>query len=84
MFQEVLEVRRQVLGPRHPSTLLTQDRVAFSLLGEVGRRQEALAMLQEVLEVQRQVLGPRHPDTLATQHNVASSLGEAGRDRDCF
>lgn len=52
--------------------------------GEVGRLQEALAMFQEVLEVQRQVLGPRHPDTLATQHNVASSLGEAGRDRDCF
>ena len=57
MQQEVLEVRREVLGPRHPGTLTTQNNVAASL-GEVGRHQEAVAMEQEVLEGRREVLGP--------------------------
>ena len=43
MNREVLEARRDVLGPRHPDTLTTMNNLAITL-AEQGRHAEAEAM----------------------------------------
>ena len=68
---ELLDVRRQQLGPEHPDTLTTMSHLAFSLSGQ-GKRVEAEQMFRELLDLRRRVLGPQHRDTLATLSELAS------------
>jgi tetratricopeptide (TPR) repeat protein len=76
--QEVLEIRRRVLGPEHPDTLLTMSNLAFDYDSE-GKHAQALALDREVLDIQRRVLGPRHPNTLLTLDHLASAYIKEGR-----
>ena len=61
MGQQVLELRRKVLGSEHPDTLRLMNDLAFTH-SELGRHEKALAMYQQVLELKRKILGGEHPD----------------------
>ena len=80
MQLEVLEAQREVLDPRHPSTLEAMFNVAETL-GGLGKHAEAEPMLREVLAAQRELHqdDPRHPATLAAMNNLVCTLGELGR-----
>ena len=66
-YEAVLAGQRALpqLGPRHPTTVFTQHRLAILLHGEPGEREQAegLRLMREVAEVRATVLGEQHPDT---------------------
>jgi tetratricopeptide (TPR) repeat protein len=78
LYREVLAVRRRVLGPEDPDTLMTACNLANTLYSQ-GKRAGADTLYREVLEVQRRVLGPEHPDTLRTAGNLAAALDDQGK-----
>lgn len=75
MLQEVLALRRKVLGPEHPDTLLSMHYLSTKL----ANPDEILAMREEVLAARRKVLGSEHPDTLNALVNLSASFQAAGR-----
>jgi len=68
--RETLAIRARVLGPEHPSTMMSLANLATSVLHQ-GRYTEAEKLLRQVLEVQRRVRGPDHPDTASTLYSLA-------------
>ena len=81
--EEVLPLRRKVLGPEHPDTLSAMNNLALSYF-DAGRRAEALKMREEVLKLRRKVNGPEHLDTLRAVQNLAFSFLEAGRSAEAL
>jgi tetratricopeptide (TPR) repeat protein len=71
--EDVLALRRKVLGPEHPDTLRAMNNLA-AFFDKVGRREEALKLQEDVLALRRKVLGPEHPDTLQILNDIAWSL----------
>jgi tetratricopeptide (TPR) repeat protein len=68
LYQQALEVRRQVLGEQHPDFAPSLGNLA-GLYSETGRSEQAEPLCQQALEVLRQVLGPNHPHTKLVQAN---------------
>jgi len=68
-FEKSLELRRRVLGARHPETLQAVSSLGTILLKQ-GKFPEAEALLRPNLDMQRRVLGSAHPNTLATMNNL--------------
>ena len=62
----MLEIRRRVLGVRHPSTLRTQANLGRTLMKQ-QRLAEAEIQLQETWKLQASQRGESHSDTLSTQ-----------------
>ena len=60
LLRKALEIYRETLGNRHPSTLIAINYLA-SLLREKGDLAAAKLLYLEVVKVQRQTLGVRHP-----------------------
>ncbi|PVF91038.1 TPR-like protein, partial [Serendipita vermifera] len=76
--REVLELQREILGPRHPNTTITMNDLAVTL-GDRGHVEEAERIQRDVLELQSEILGPRHPDTIRAMNNLALTLGRRGQ-----
>ena len=76
-FEQAEEVRRARLPEDHPDVMRVRSARA-RLLEDLGRDDEAHALMREVLRDQQHTLGPAHPDTLETSFGLASSLVEAG------
>jgi tetratricopeptide (TPR) repeat protein len=74
MLAELLPLRRKVLGPEHPDTLMTMFYLSVKTNGAEG-----LKMREEVLALRRKVLGSEHPDTLFAMNNMGKILLEFGR-----
>ena len=70
LFREILQVERERLGPRHPDTLGSMQRLA-GVLQDEGRVNEAERLAREALRLKREVLGSRHPDTLSSMEQLA-------------
>jgi tetratricopeptide (TPR) repeat protein len=68
LYQQALEIRRQVLGEQHPDFASSLNNLA-GLYKTTGRYEQAEPLYQQALEVFRQVLGPNHPDTKIVQAN---------------
>ena len=62
LLTEVLQLHREVLGPRHPSTMTSMDNLAALYVSQ-GRYGEAEPLLTEALQLHREVLGERHPSS---------------------
>ena len=77
LYEKTLEVRHDLLGPDHPSTLDAMGNLAGSLW-EVGDFEAARELQERGLEIRRRVLGLEHPDTLRTAGNLAGSLQSLG------
>ncbi len=75
---EVLELRKEVLGPKHPDTIRAMANLA-STWQQQGRSDEAEQLEVEVLELYKEVLGPKHPETIRAMANLASTWRQQGR-----
>jgi tetratricopeptide (TPR) repeat protein len=75
---QVLEMRKRVLGPDHPSTLASMANLA-SIYWKQGRWNEAEKLEVQVMETSKTVLGAEHPDTLTSIANLALTYNNQGR-----
>ncbi|KAH6665735.1 hypothetical protein B0J14DRAFT_428026, partial [Halenospora varia] len=75
---EVLELQKEVLGAKHPDTIMAMANLA-STWWQQGRSDEAERLDVEVLELQKEVLGAKHPDTIMAMANLASTWRQQGR-----
>jgi tetratricopeptide (TPR) repeat protein len=71
----------EVLGPRHPDTLIGAANLA-SVYRQSGRIDRAAELLGKVLPVSREVHGESHPETLVAQSVLAISYTDIGRGED--
>jgi CHAT domain-containing protein/tetratricopeptide (TPR) repeat protein len=76
--EETLTLRRRVLGPEHPDTLMSMANLAANY-HSLGRLAEALKLNEETLTFRRRVLGLEHPDTLASMAALAVNYFSLGR-----
>ncbi|KAI0570450.1 kinesin light chain 1, partial [Pyrenophora tritici-repentis] len=63
--QKASSLRKEALGPEHPSTLTSMSNLAL-LLDSQGKYEEAEAMNRQMLAQREKVLGLEHPDTLTS------------------
>ncbi|KAE8413588.1 purine and uridine phosphorylase [Aspergillus pseudocaelatus] len=79
---QVIETRKQVLGPEHPDTLTSMADLALTYQYQ-GQWKVAEKLGVQVMETRKQVLGPEHPDTLTntltSMSNLASIYWNQGR-----
>ena len=74
----MLALRKEVLGPKHPSTLTSMGNLAMTYSRQ-GRSSEAEQLEVRVLALRKEVLGLKHPDTLTSMNNLAMTYSEQGR-----
>ncbi|KAI4592830.1 hypothetical protein KJ359_010383 [Pestalotiopsis sp. 9143b] len=78
MHREALQLRKLVLGAKHPDTLESMNNLAM-VLDSQGKYEEAEKMHRETLERRKSVLGAEHPDTLRSIMNLANVLYNQGK-----
>ncbi len=81
MEAEILRIRRQDLGERHPDTIRSIGNYAASLYN-LGRLEEAEPLSAEALRLAREVLGERDPDTLGYLGDYGLLLLDLGRPQE--
>ena len=74
---EAVELRREVLGEKHPSTLTNIANLASTYQNQ-GRWKEAETLDVQVMGTRKRVLGEEHPDTLTSMANLASTYRNQG------
>jgi tetratricopeptide (TPR) repeat protein len=62
MDMRALERREATLGMEHPSTILSANNLAFTLMS-LKRYDEALVLFDRACSASEKVLGLEHPDT---------------------
>ena len=77
-MREALQAVREVLGDRHPHTLVSINNLGL-LLKAQGKYDEAEPLFREALQARRETLGDRHPDTLISINNLGMLLKEQGK-----
>ncbi len=82
-LERALEIRRRVLGPEHPETLIAMNRVASQYGKQAGPMlKKAESMYAQALDVSRRVNGPEHSFTTAMMNNLALAYSTSGRDKE--
>ncbi|KAH8822492.1 hypothetical protein DL96DRAFT_1684203 [Flagelloscypha sp. PMI_526] len=81
LTQEVLELKKQVLGNEHPDTLMIMSNLAV-VQSNLGQHRDSLKLNEEVLEVRKRLLRNEHPGTLTTMSNLALVQSNLGQHRD--
>ncbi|KAJ5656588.1 hypothetical protein N7507_008538 [Penicillium longicatenatum] len=79
--EQLLKIRKRVLGEEHPETLTTMGNLASTYWSQ-GRWQDAERLEVQVLEISRRILGEEHPDTLTSMTNLVSTYQKLGRGQD--
>src|SRR5438552_4048893 len=74
----VVEVRSQVLGPEHPDTLRSRNRLAVTLWRQ-AKFMEAEADFRKLIKLEEKAIGPEHPNTLSSRHRLAAVLYREGK-----
>ena len=75
---QVLEMRKKLLGAEHPDTLTTMSNLA-STYSNQGKWNEAEQLKVQVLDMRRKLLGAEHPDTLTSMSKLASTYSDQGK-----
>ncbi|BCR87174.1 uncharacterized protein ACHE_31161A [Aspergillus chevalieri] len=78
LLVQVMETRKQVLGPEHPDTLTSMASLTATYWNQ-GQWKEAKELGIQMMETQKQVLGPEHPDSLASISNLAATYRNQAR-----
>ena len=78
LYRSVIEIRSRVLGPEHPETLASRNRLIYAL-NEEEKHAEAEAEARQVVKLREKILGFEHPDTLLSRYNLASALYHEGK-----
>ncbi|RFU27453.1 hypothetical protein B7463_g8883, partial [Scytalidium lignicola] len=71
IYRQTLALRKKVLGPEHPNTLMSMNNLAM-LLDSQGKYDEAEPIFRQTLALSEKVLGPEHPNTLNSMNNLAA------------
>ncbi|MEE4638006.1 MAG: serine/threonine-protein kinase [Wenzhouxiangella sp.] len=84
LYRAALDIRRRVLGDRHPITSYSLTNLA-TLLVRLDRSQEAEATYREALQLRREIFGENHPAVASVLYQIGwlqSRLGqlEAARE----
>jgi serine/threonine protein kinase len=77
-FERAALLRQAHLGPDHPDSLGSIDRLAY-VCSWAGRHPQAIALRRQILEQCRKRFGPDHPETLAAVVNLAGAYHNAGQ-----
>ncbi|MEV2255214.1 tetratricopeptide repeat protein [Streptomyces sp. NPDC050147] len=77
LFQEVLRIREESLGPDHPDTLNSRRHLADAYR-ETGEFGEAASLYEQTFIARERDLGPQDPDTLAALGLLAYARQRAG------
>nr|XP_036584644.1 Kinesin light chain 5 [Colletotrichum truncatum]KAF6794162.1 Kinesin light chain 5 [Colletotrichum truncatum] len=78
VVQEAVRVRKDILGPEHPSTLTSMANLASTYRNQ-GRWEEAEKLEVQVMETSVTKLGADHPSTLSSMANLAATYWNQGR-----
>ncbi|KAH6652260.1 hypothetical protein BKA67DRAFT_573430 [Truncatella angustata] len=78
IHRQALELKKSVLGVKHPSTLDSMNNLAL-VLRRLGRYDEAEQMHRQTLEIRKSGLGLEHPSTLNSMNNLGLVLDNLGR-----
>ena len=78
LYRRVIELRSRVLGPEHPDTLASRNRLIYAL-NEEEKHAAAEAEARQVVKLREKILGFEHPDTLLSRYNLASALYHEGK-----
>jgi CHAT domain-containing protein/tetratricopeptide (TPR) repeat protein len=78
ILEEVLAVKRQVLGEDDPHTAKSYGDLAYNL-NTRGNYVEAEAASRKALDIRRKALGEEHPDTAASYEDVANDQEDQGK-----
>src|SRR5664280_1120674 len=73
VLRQVLEARRKLLGPDHPTTIEVEARLAAITI-ELEEYQAARDAYTVLMERSERVFGPRNLDTLSAVHGLAVAL----------
>jgi tetratricopeptide (TPR) repeat protein len=76
--KRALDLRREVLGEKHPDTIRSMASLAATY-HEQGRYNEAEPMKLKALQFRREVLGEKHPDTMKSMADLADTYYSQGR-----
>lgn len=82
--EDVLEIRRQVLGEKHPDTLTAMANLSLSLHDQ-GHLASARALQERVVAIRGEIYGNEHLETVAALGNLAvivEAIGELSRARE--
>ena len=74
----LFKLEEKVLGPEHPNTLDTRNKLAEVLAAQT-RYAEAEAEYRAVIILREKVLGVDHPDTFETCFDLANCLRSEGK-----
>ena len=77
-LERALELRRRVLGLRHPDTVVDMGGLAYLYRLE-GKYAQAEAAFTKVLEIERRMLGKDHPSTLICMSDQAELYESEGK-----
>ena len=80
LLTEALAGKKQLLGARHPETLIGVNQLGL-LLQARGRLADAEPLMREAMQGRSEVLGWRHPQTLNAMGNLADLLRQCGHPR---
>jgi|SRR5947209_12116188 len=69
---------RGLLGTKHPSTLVSMNKLA-TVLSDQGKNEQAEEMHRRALGLKKTVLGKKHTDTLMSMNNLAIVLSDQGK-----
>ncbi|MGA9996310.1 MAG: tetratricopeptide repeat protein [Pyrinomonadaceae bacterium] len=78
LYQQALEIRKEVLGDKHPQTATILNNLAL-LYKAQSRYAEAEPLYQQALRIDKEVLGEKHPHTAIDLNNLAELYREQGR-----
>ena len=80
LLREALAGKQQLLGARHPETLIGANQLGL-LLQARGQLAAAEPLMREAMQGRSEVLGWRHPQTLNAMGNLADLLRQCGHPR---
>ena len=75
LLEQSLDLRREVLGPRHEDVASSMNALA-SLLSNKGQYQEAEASYREALAIRKKLLGDDHLQVAESKNGLADALAE--------
>jgi tetratricopeptide (TPR) repeat protein len=78
LYRRVIELRTRVLGPEHPDTLASRNRLIYAL-NEEEEHDKAIAEARQVVALREKILGYEHPDTLLSRYNLANAFYHKGK-----
>src|SRR5262245_30396547 len=69
LFQQALDIFREVLGEKHVLTAICYNELATNL-NALGQYTAAQPLYQKALDIRRELLGEKHPATAVSYNNL--------------